>query len=338
MHDEKIWEELERNALSGSEKKSLWYKEITEISGNIVFYSFCLDTRSHGIIIRYPKTRNIYTLPPSSRGFKVRIDNFGSDNVTSDLLISVAGEEYNDIFTIFAKELLRILSNMSVPGDLIEYTLRYLRKWQNFMEKLTGDQLTPNQRLGLFGELFFLYNTIIPLIGVRAAILSWYGPDKKQQDFLFENSNGVEIKTTISKAPVSLSISSEKQLDPTGFFNLFLHHIEVIEVKDSGKTLNDIVDQIRLACLDDPEISMEFMLKLTCCNYRQKDRKYYEDIGYSTSKTSTYLVSEDFPHITAVNLKDGICNVRYSILAAVLGPFAVEYSEFTRKIKEGYIV
>ena len=197
--------------------------------------------------------------------------------------------------------------------------------------------LSVNQCKGLYGELHFLYNTLIPLIGTRAAVKSWFGPDMKQQDFLLSNNVGVEVKTTSSKEPVSISISSEEQLNPSGFTSLYLYHNDIREAQDTENTLVSLVDKITEKCTEeDYGVKMEFMMKLTGLNYRERDRDYYSQQGYHIKKETAYLVSGDFPNITHTDLKPGVGNVRYSIQVSALEPFAVDKEKFHESVKEGY--
>jgi len=324
MSDNEIWEELEKRMDYHPEMTGIQYKEITRIAGCTIFYSFNNMGRKRGIIIRVPDKSGEYRLPPSRKGFEIKYNRLVSGSSDSELIIQIIKEEYNDIFSTFCLDLIQILENITETRGIIDETLLHLKKWQDFMEKITGTHLTPNQRLGLFGELYFLSETLIPVFGIHTAIRSWYGPDRKQQDFLLDNGMGIEIKTSASKSPVSLQISSERQLDNSGFTGLYLHYIEVVETSDKNKTLNDIVDEIRSVISRDPETARVFSLKLLECNYREKDRNIYSETGYSVSIEQTYQVTEGFPNITERDLRDGVCDVKYSVLLVALTPFRIE--------------
>ena len=178
---------------------------------------------------------------------------------------------------------------------------------------------------------------LFPQIGARAAIAAWYGPMKKQQDFLLENSTGVEVKTTTGKSSDTLTISSEYQLDPTGFSSLYLYHLELVDLRDNTNTLNSLVDLIRTGCNDDPEALMDFSRKLVMSNYRQKDLEHYGSTSYAIRKESAYHVSDEFPCITGNDLKNGITNVKYSLSTAAIEQYTVEISDLIKCLKEGYM-
>lgn len=324
MSDNEIWKELEKRMASNPEMTGIRYKQITRIAGCTVFYSFNNMGHKRGIIIRVPDISVEYQLPPSTKGFEITYNRLVSGSSDSELIIQIFKEEYNDIFSTFCLDLIRILENISETSRIIDETFRHLKKWQDFMERITETHLTANQRLGLFGELYFLSETLIPLFGPDTAIRSWYGPDRKQQDFLLDNGMGIEIKTSASKSPVSLQIASERQLDNSGFSGLYLHYIDVVETNDKNKTLNDIVDKIRTIISGDPETSRDFSLKLLECNYREKDRNMYSETGYTVSGEQTFQVTEGFPNITGRDLRDGVCDVKYSVLLVALAPFRIE--------------
>ena len=52
---------------------------------------------------------------------------------------------------------------------------------------------------GLFGEMYFLKNYMIPKFGINSAIFSWSGPEQTSKDFSLEN-NWFEIKTISAKS------------------------------------------------------------------------------------------------------------------------------------------
>ena len=154
---------------------------------------------------------------------------------------------------------------------------------------------------------------------------------------MFPNSIGVEIKTSSSKSPVYLRISSEEQLNPSGFSKLYLHHNEIHEIQDKEKTLPCLIDRILDECSEDEYVTrMEFRRKLLELNYRDKDREYYERTGYHVKNETTYLVAGDFPNITRADLKPGVVDVKYSIDTAVLDKFIVDKATFHESLQEGF--
>lgn len=330
---EDIIRELEEARDSISDKPgNYFYKEITKIDDVTIYGHVDISTKARGIIFRYVNTGQSYYFPPGTRGFKVISQRVSNLDNYSDMIITVTGEEYNDVFTTFVMDLLEIISTIPPKEGIIPYVINHLRKWQKFMEELSHDILTENQRKGLFGELVFIYTVLIPKIGVRNAILSWVGPEKAQQDFILYDNIGIEIKTTSSKLPVSLHISSEKQLDPSGFRELFLCHYSVNKVKSDTDTLPDLVGKIFSACECDSELRMEFSRKLLAVNYRKKDEDKYLDYAYSVIDKPVYLITAAFPNITPGDLKKGVGNVTYSIQCGVLEPFRIDDELFYQKI------
>lgn len=335
-YDKGIWAKLEREAASDENPDK--YSIVACFRRNTIF---CMIDRygNPGLIIRHLDSGKKYREMAPSRGFNVTICPLPIDGVKyQELRISISGKEYSDPFMTFTENLILCLRNLPEESDFIKYATDHLFKWQKFMEMIPNDKpLSVNQCKGLYGELHFLYNTLIPLIGIRAAVKSWFGPDMKQQDFLLSNNVGVEVKTTSSKAPVSISISSEEQLNPSGFTSLYLYHNDIREAQDTENTLVSLVDKISEKCTeDDYGVKMEFMMKLAGLNYRERDRDYYSQQGYHIKNETAYLVSGDFPNITHADLKHGVGNVRYSIQVSALEPFVVDKNKFHESLKEGY--
>ena len=332
----KVWDELESKPSASG--KNLRYKDVARISDNIIFCGIDSSSSRRCLILRYPSSGKKYPKLSPSRGFCAELITISeSESGYNNLMISISAKEYNDIFTTFSENLIHCLDKLPENTDVIGYTLLHLRKWQDFMEKITDERLSPNQCKGLYGELHFIYYTLTPLIGIRAAVEYWYGPGKKQQDFMLPNSIGIEIKTTSSKSPVLLRISSEDQLDSSGFSKLYLHHNEIHEVQDKEKSLPRLIDLILAECSDEEYVTgMEFQRKLLELNYREKDREYYDQVGYHVKNETTYLVSDDFPNLTRHNLKPGVVDVKYSIDTAVLEKFMVDKDTFHESLKEGF--
>lgn len=334
-YDKEIWKWLEIEDASAENPDK--YVMISRSTQNSIF---CMLDRNGkpGLIIRHKESGRVYRDMTPSRGFYAKIFPIHVDGSKyQELRISISGKEYSDIFITFADNLILCLQELPDDADFIKFASDHLSKWQKFMEIVNDEHLKPHQCRGLYGELSFLYHVLTPLIGIGAAVESWYGPDRKQQDFLLSNSVGVEIKTTTAKSPVSLKISSENQLDPAGFSHLYLHHNEIHEVQDSENTLAHLVDMISDECKQESYLlHMEFQRKLLELNYREKDREHYDKTGYHIRSETTYLVSGSFPNITGADLKDGIGDVSYSIQTSVLAPFAVDENKFHESLKEGY--
>ncbi len=105
------------------------------------------------------------------------------------------------MFTLMAVDVLsaveRHVSNKLT--DSFELFVRRVRAWQNFMRVGNSGILSPEDEIGLFGELLFLQELIQTGLPLDIAIRSWRGPSGDVHDFSL-GSGAVEVKQLQIKA------------------------------------------------------------------------------------------------------------------------------------------
>ena len=99
--------------------------------------------------------------------------------------------------------------------------------------------------MGLFAEVTVLKEFLLEAVSPRQAVESWGGPLHAAQDFTL-GANALEVKAIGSEGASDIVVNSEHQLDPTGLDSLHLcaHAIRAITEGDSGRTLNELCDQV----------------------------------------------------------------------------------------------
>ena len=113
------------------------------------------------------------------------------------------------------------------------------------LQSSTDTGLAPEARRGLFGELTFLREHLLPPARRREAVAAWTGPTAAHQDFQLPGA-AIEVKTSSGKEPQTLVISSERELDDTGTGRLILAHLSLDERRGgSGESLNVVVERAR---------------------------------------------------------------------------------------------
>lgn len=153
--------------------------------------------------------------------------------------------------------------------------------------------LTPEEEIGLVGELIFL-NFLIHTVGAESAISAWQGPRSEEHDFVFANID-LEVKTTMSERRRHV-ISGLTQLIPRPDADLALLSIQLTRAGGSGgATLPSHVAQVRnlasghIAQLD---------LLLASVGWSIDDADLYLTRWTSRSIPRAYLVDKFFPAIT----------------------------------------
>ena len=71
-------------------------------------------------------------------------------------------------------------------------------RWRQMLQNLAASGLVPRSRRGLFGELVFLSDHLLPSLPVSEAIRAWTGPAGAHQDFQLPHA-AIEVKTSAGK-------------------------------------------------------------------------------------------------------------------------------------------
>ena len=96
----------------------------------------------------------------------------------------------------------------------IDSALDVFSQWLNeysLFFKGSKHPLSKSAQRGLIGELIFLKEYAMKWGSIVSSLNAWRGHDRKIYDFSFPNGN-VEIKTTISKEPKKVIISTKSNL------------------------------------------------------------------------------------------------------------------------------
>lgn len=122
-------------------------------------------------------------------------------------MIYLALKEYrfNNIFDALIKDIIEVVSRAQSETAAVTAFVNRLQHWQKFLEEADPDGLSREAQQGLYGELWFLRERLIPLVKLSPALLAWIGPYGAHQDFLL-HSCAIEVKTTGTKEPQQLMI------------------------------------------------------------------------------------------------------------------------------------
>ncbi|MGA9382879.1 MAG: PD-(D/E)XK motif protein [Phormidium sp.] len=273
------------------------------------------------------------TIFPNSNCFEVRRVALQSDDdahVTLQLVL--INSRYSDIFTTLVQDIVDTIAPIADEQNAVAAFFTRLRRWQAFLEKHNPEGLSQAEQQGLYGELWFLRQIVIPQLGSRQGVKCWTGAKGTQQDFQFQNC-AVEVKTTATKQHQKLAISSERQLDDTGTGTLILLHLSLDARQERGESLPDIVASLRLILENDPIAKEELEILLFEVGYLDIHIPYYEQISYSLREVNYFKVEENFPRIIEGDLRNGVGDVRYTISVAECRRFAIPELEVTSLIK-----
>lgn len=260
------------------------------------------------------------------KDIKVEILNDDKNSSKCFLLILILNQRHKDIFSVLCEDLINQVSSFTEEKILITTLLNRLTKWQTLFEKLRQQGLSAEAQRGMFGELYFLKKFLLTTNNKNHCINSWQVPSNTVQDFHHANW-AVEVKTTHGNNHQKIHISSERQLDNSVIPNIFLFHLSLDVRNDFGESLNDLVEWVEnhLSSFI-PELNM-FKLKLYEIGYFDLHKPLYQNIGYTIRQENIYKVEGEFPRITEEEIRNGVGDVKYTIVIADCLSFARNESE-----------
>ena len=277
-----------------------------------------LATGRRGLLLRIDRR----VLPgkrlwPACRGLEVLA--VSADR--SDVLFGVALKDAHqaDVFTVLAEDLARRVTDADTPATRISALLGGLARWQKFLAA-SLDGLSDEQQRGLWGELYFLREHLLPALGA-SAVNGWKGGERSHQDFQF-TTGAVEVKTTLAKQPQTVRITSERQLDAKRWDVLFLH-VLALDVRETNETLPALVVSLRLALSGDAAALERFEEELLEYGYLDAHAPRYSGRGYVVRSANFFRVGTKFPCLVEADLPAGIGDVNYALSVGACEPFKV---------------
>jgi Putative PD-(D/E)XK family member, (DUF4420) len=326
MKIENIWKLLEEEAVSAS--SGYLTRRILPHVNYDAYLAIEKPSNTRLLILRfgsrYLDRKVIY---PSSSSFTVNrivLPQDGEDDGRLQLVLT--NPRYQDIFTTLVQDIVTSLALVTEAQAALSAFIVRLKRWQTFLEKHNPEGLSANAQQGLYGELWFLRQVVLPHLGPLNGLRSWTGPKATQQDFQFTGC-AVEVKTTSAKQHQKLTIASERQLDDTGAGTIVLLHLSLDIRQGQGETLPEMLASVRSLVADDMLAKDELENCLFEVGYLDIHASQYEEIGYSIREHNYFKAENDFPRIIESDLRNGVGDVRYTISVAECKRFSISESE-----------
>lgn len=235
---------------------------------------------------------------------------------------------FTDVFSALAEDLARRVEESSgAPAEAVALLIGQLVRWQRFLAASAAG-LSPEAQRGLWGELKFLHDNLIPILGGGTAVPGWRGPVGAHQDFQYAAA-WIEVKTTLAKQPQTVRIASERQLDDTHAPALFLQ-VLMLETHEGGPaTLPALIAQLRSALAAWPAAREVFEDALLAARYLDSHAPRYAATGYAVRQADTFRVGAGFPRIVEADLPPGVGDASYQLSLAACAAFSVPLSAIT---------
>lgn len=227
------------------------------------------------------------------------------------LAVELADSEFIDLFAVFCGDLISRLATCQHAQDGAAVLLARLGRWQEFLAT-AKEGLGRQALVGLFGELTFLLDEVVPAAGV-GMVLAWTGADRKPQDFVVPAVCAVEVKTTTSPQLQQIRINGERQLDAIGLQVLFLLCIRLEQVTAGGRSLPELVENLRQAADGHGELRSAMDMRLGLAGFRDRDAGRYDQLRFVVAESRVYEVTGGFPRIIPAELPSGTSDVSYAL-------------------------
>jgi len=262
--------------------------------------------------------------PPKLNGIDVSLER--RPPASARLVLTLQDRTQFDIFQALCDHLM--IATREEPaganGPGLRLVLQRLRDWHDMLRRRRDDLLSPEEIIGLAGELLFLRDQVLPRLPPAESILSWRGAHRDEQDFAFGDWQ-VEVKTQLSTSDQRLLISSEAQLDAASGRLLLCHQCIAAATarRDGAFTLNSLVAGIEheLAAAGD---AARDAFEAALVAWRYVRRPEYDDGAWTLTLRRAYEVADGFPCIVPAMLPPGVQNVSYQVRLGECEPFAVD--------------
>ncbi len=269
---------------------------------------------------------------PAGRGFTVRFVNTGGDPDGAHCLqLELTDPTHSDVFDVIGNDVLRnVLQSADDTAAFSTFVARIV-EWQSFLDQLPAGGLSPPAQQGLFAELWFLREILLPEIAPGKAVCAWAGPKALAKDFQFPGV-AIEVKASSTKQPSRFSISSELQLDTQGVGRLILFCLLLERLVASGLSLPELVETVRIKLHSNPDTAGRFSELLLQAGYLDADAGCYTT-RFAHRSQRFFDVRDNFPRIVERDLRLGVGDVHYSILLAECERYAMTEEEARNAIR-----
>jgi hypothetical protein len=242
---------------------------------------------------------------PTTKGLEVTLDELRVGSRPTRLYYDVACRDASATvnFTAVAAEILEALE--VDHSDVAKTIAAILERWRWFWGA-PPDALSPEQAIGLFGELWFLEFWLDPI--AEDSLEAWTGPARDRHDFKWPAAS-VEIKATRARTDGAAThrITSLDQLEDAAQGQLYLFSLRATPDPIAAHSLNGSVDRIRSKLGEQPQLVQKLDERLGLLGYSPAHRQHY-DTPLRVTSEELYRIDRDFPRLTNNSFPSGVPN------------------------------
>lgn len=289
-----------------------------DAAGQWDFFWWISDRSEPAMILRLATGSAEIAPLPNMRSLDIRYRDVPGARA---LVILLRDPEQEELFATLCRDLVNAGEAAQTESDALARSIRRTLRWHHLLRGGRSGLLSVEEQRGLVGELHFLSH-LCGLIGPRAAIESWKGPEGSAKDFEIDGCL-VEVKARRGAARPHVQISSEDQLADVPGTRLFLNVYDVdAAIKPAGLNLTDHVRTAEEAFRNaDMTAYGLWEAAIEAIGFNFEDD--YSERRWTVGRVQHFEVAGAFPRID-VPVPTGVGSVRYSIALDACQPFLVE--------------
>lgn len=181
---------------------------------------------------------------------------------------------------------------------------KVLAKWRRFWGQLPQPMMSYEEQLGLFAELWFFSQWLLPKLGPDA-VMAWRGPWGSRHDFEWADKS-VEVKSTTNIRGRIHQIHGLTQLENPENGPLYLLSVNLREENGAINNLPGLIESCRKHLIGSEEGLAYFENALAHLGYSPIFEDEYSKLKLHIVEDILFQVVSDFPKLTRENLLNGI--------------------------------
>lgn len=325
-----IWIDLEAEEETHTQESKRKYRRLSLDKESGLRLSYLLPDKSLEMMIEIGKHAKKPDFPfPNWKGMKfdmIKLDV--PEPETWHICLRLEHTEHRQVFINICSNLAEGLQHIDSPAIRKTALIDFIDRWSRFFEKYRLEGLSSEEQRGLFGELWWFKRLLNAGITSRECLDAWKGCRRAYHDFEIIGKV-VEVKTTLSKEPRRVWISSERQLDNTGLISLHLLVLTLVQSEKGGKSLPDMIQELRELMSAMPSHVAEFDNSLREAGYLDAHNTLYK-ASYTVRMEELFKVIDGFPRI--ISLPTGVGDLKYSLMAGSCSDYLTNTNEYLNSV------
>ena len=239
-----------------------------------------------------------------------------------------------EIFFSLCQDLFDSSKSISTEQGIVDNISQRAWRWHHLLRGGSNEKLSFEEQKGLIGELLVLEKILDTGFDPVTALQCWTGPNAPK-DFEI-GSYCIEVKARRGAAKPFVTINSEDQLDESNVDAMYLYVVNLTRSpSDPPNTfsLTDLIDKLVEKMADIDLGSPRLFFGLLASSGYDTSHNYSEDL-FVEGEHFLYEIKDDFPRITASEIRSGTSKVRYSIALNDCQPYELDIDFIDTKLKE----